>query len=160
MDLGPASMPSQPEGMPEAMSAGRVLASGENLSPHTKSTGRVTRQPRAAALSSSSRAMRAPSLSNSELPISMPSQILRKVYAMPPPMMISSAWAMRLRMSGILSAILAPPRMASSGRRGLRRTASKALSSASSRKPAALRGSATPTIDEWARCAVPKASLT
>jgi hypothetical protein len=79
---------------------------------------------------------------------------------MPPPMMISSAFSMRLRMSGILSAILAPPRMARSGRFGLLSTVSKALSSASRRKPAALRGRLTPTIEEWARCAVPKASFT
>jgi hypothetical protein len=63
-------------------------------------------------------------------------------------------------MSGILSAIFAPPRMASSGRCGWSSTAANALSSASIRKPAAFCGSLTPTIDECARCAVPKASLT
>ena len=70
----------------------------------------------------------------------MPSSTFLKVKAMPPPMMISSALSSRLLMSGILSAIFAPPRMASSGRFGLSSTAAKALSSFSMRKPAALSG--------------------
>jgi hypothetical protein len=61
---------------------------------------------------------------------------------------------------GILSAIFAPPRMARSGLRGLAITAANALSSASMRNPAAFSGRLTPTIEEWARWAVPKASFT
>ncbi len=63
-------------------------------------------------------------------------------------------------MSGILSAIFAPPRIARSGLRGFAITAAKALSSASMRKPAAFWGRSTPTIDECARWAVPNASFT
>ena len=63
-------------------------------------------------------------------------------------------------MRGILSAIFAPPKIANNGRLGLLSTVSKAFSSASKRKPAALRGKFTPTIEECARWAVPKASFT
>ena len=63
-------------------------------------------------------------------------------------------------MSRILSETLAPPRMASTGFAGESRTCEKAFSSLATRKPDALMSKPSPTIDECARCAVPKASFT
>lgn len=71
-----------------------------------------------------------------------------------------------------LSLILAPPTIATRGRWGLVNTCEKAFNSFSISKPATCRrsqvviaskafsGSSQPTIDECARCAVPKASFT
>ena len=52
------------------------------------------------------------------------------------------------------------PRIASSGRRGWSSTLAKASSSCFMRNPAAFCGRSTPTIELWARCAVPNASFT
>lgn len=63
-------------------------------------------------------------------------------------------------MSWILSETFAPPRMARKGLSGFSRTLAKYSSSLVMRSPAAFCGRSTPTMDEWARCAVPNASLT
>ena len=123
---------------------------------------------------------------------------MRKVKAMPPPMIILSTLSSMFSMSRILSLTcnghvtemcrdvtaaahrgaaedgehwldryscysgytLAPPRMASTGLTGVSRTLEKAASSLATRKPEALTENPSPTIDECARWAVPKASLT
>ena len=80
---------------------------------------------------------------------------------MPPPMRSLSAFCSRLRMTPILSEILAPPRMATKGRSGDVSRRPRNCNSFSMRKPAtAGRYWATPTTDAWARCALPNASLT
>ncbi len=65
-------------------------------------------------------------------------------------------------MTSILVPTLAPPRMATSGRWGLSSASLRYLSSFWMRKPQArgLRTRATPHVETWSRCAVPKASLT
>ncbi len=77
----------------------RVSALGSNLSAATKSTGKWIGTPLAFALAITSGTTLAPAASKSEVPISMLLSTLRKVYAMPPPMMISSALSIRLLMS-------------------------------------------------------------
>mmetsp|Transcript_18058 Transcript_18058/g.56237 ORF Transcript_18058/g.56237 Transcript_18058/m.56237 type:complete len:263 (+) Transcript_18058:264-1052(+) len=86
--------------------------------------------------------------------------VLRKVYAIPPPMIILSTLSSMFLISWILSDTLAPPRMASTGRAGASSTFANATSSLATRKPAALVVKPSPSIDECARCAVPKASET
>jgi hypothetical protein len=80
----------------------------------------------------------APSSSKSEPPMDMFSSTLRKVKAMPPPMMILSTLSHMFLMSRILSDTLAPPRMASTGFAGASSTLEKASSSLATRKPLAL----------------------
>ena len=63
-------------------------------------------------------------------------------------------------MSWILSETLAPPRMARTGLDGVSSTFANASSSLATRKPHAFVSKPSPTIDECARWAVPKASLT
>ena len=64
-------------------------------------------------------------------------------------------------MTLILSLTLAPPRMAANGRPGASSSLREASSSRSISRPAyAGRIFAMPTVEAWARCAVPKASLT
>mmetsp|Transcript_6971 Transcript_6971/g.8397 ORF Transcript_6971/g.8397 Transcript_6971/m.8397 type:complete len:260 (+) Transcript_6971:721-1500(+) len=77
--------------------------------------------------------------------------------------MILSARSIKLSMTRTLSLILAPPTIAVSGFSTLSssRTWEKASSSLATRRPAT-QGilPAMPTVDEWARCAVPNASFT
>ena len=65
-------------------------------------------------------------------------------------------------MTPILSATFAPPSTPTSGRAGARRTDSSIVISRSNSRPAAERAtwSATPTVEAFARWALPKASLT
>mmetsp|Transcript_25187 Transcript_25187/g.76449 ORF Transcript_25187/g.76449 Transcript_25187/m.76449 type:complete len:256 (+) Transcript_25187:1189-1956(+) len=79
---------------------------------------------------------------------------------MPPPMIILSTLSSMFLMSWILSDTLAPPRMASTGFMGASSTLPKASSSLATRKPDALMVKPSPTMEECARCAVPKASDT
>ena len=65
-------------------------------------------------------------------------------------------------MTSILSETLAPPRMATKGRSGSVRTLPRKLSSFSISRPAAdcLTKWVMPSVEAWARWALPKASLT
>ena len=91
----------------------------------------------------------------------LPPWALAKVYAMPPPMMMVSALSSRLLMTAILSLTLAPPSTATKGRLGSSRALPMTDSSLATRKPdTAGRYAATPTVEAWARCTVPKASDT
>ena len=62
--------------------------------------------------------------------------------------------------TSILPETLAPPMIATNGRFGLLTASPRKSSSFFIRKPAARCGSSTPAVELWARCAVPKASLT
>lgn len=84
----------------------------------------------------------------------------RKVKAIAPPIIISSTLSNRLLISGILSETLAPPKMTKNGFYGVSKALEKYSSSFLSKSPAALIGQVTPTIEEWALWAVPKASFT
>ena len=82
---------------------------------------------------------------------------------MPPPMISVSTLSSRLSMTPILSVTLAPPRMATKGRSGLVMALPRIVESPSpsgSRRPPDGRNLATPSVEAWARWAVPKASLT
>ena len=80
---------------------------------------------------------------------------------MPPPMMMVSAFSSRLLMTPILSDTLAPPSTATKGRLGFSRAPPMISSSrATSRPDTAGRNAATPAVEAWARCTVPKASDT
>mmetsp|Transcript_15516 Transcript_15516/g.29289 ORF Transcript_15516/g.29289 Transcript_15516/m.29289 type:complete len:227 (-) Transcript_15516:138-818(-) len=89
----------------------------------------------------------------------MLSLIFRKVYAMPPPMIILSTLSSIFMMSWILSLTLAPPRIARTGFAGVSRTFEKALSSLPIKSPAHFTSKPSPTMELCARWAVPKASL-
>ena len=94
-------------------------ALGSNLSPVTKSTGKWILTPFLAAFSINLGTILAPFSSYSEVPMDMPSKTLRKVKAMPPPMIISSTLSNMFSINWILSATLAPPKMAKNGCSGL-----------------------------------------
>ena len=68
----------------------------------------------------------------------------------------------RFWITSILSETLAPPRMATHGRAGLVVTIPRYFSSFSMSSPAAACGAkwTMPSVEAWARWAVPKASLT
>mmetsp|Transcript_2467 Transcript_2467/g.6641 ORF Transcript_2467/g.6641 Transcript_2467/m.6641 type:complete len:286 (+) Transcript_2467:292-1149(+) len=163
MDLGPQSMPSQPSGMPSAWVTILTSWSFLNSWPQAQSHGSTISTPLALAFSSSFGASSAPTLSKRDLPICMPKQTLRNVYAIPPQRMSLSARSMRFSITSTLSLILAPPTMAVSGRctSAGSSTCENASSSFSTRRPAT-QGilPAMPTMEECARCAVPNASLT
>ena len=63
-------------------------------------------------------------------------------------------------MTSILPDTFAPPMIATKGRFGVLTASPRKSSSFFMRQPAARFSSATPVIELWARCAVPKASLT
>jgi hypothetical protein len=85
---------------------------------------------------------------------------------MAPPISSRSTLGSRLRMTSILPLILAPPRMATNGRRGSARarprySSSRSISSpATAGLPCARMTVATPAVDACARCAAPNASFT
>ena len=80
---------------------------------------------------------------------------------MPPPIIRVSHLFSRFVMTPILSATFAPPSMATKGRTGFSRAPPITESSLPIRKPAtAGRYWATPAVEAWARCTVPKASDT
>ena len=80
---------------------------------------------------------------------------------MPPPISSVSHLLSRLVITPILSATFAPPSIATNGLSGFSSAPPIMLSSLPIRKPAtAGRYAATPAVEAWARCTVPKASLT
>merc|ERR1719318_130413 len=151
LDLGPQSNPIHPSGIPSSRVAAPTAASSANLSAVTKSTGKWSLTFLALAFSTKLGTILAPSSSYREVPIDMLSIIFLKVKAMPPPMIISSTLSNMLSISWILSATLAPPRIAKNGLCGLSNALEKYVSSFLRRKPAALWLNPSPTILEWAR---------
>ena len=137
IDSGPQSSPMKPSGTPSALVAFLTSPSSPNLEETTKSIGRMISTPLALAFSMISGTILAPSSSQSDEPIAMPSMTLRKVYAMPPPMMSLSTLSSMFLMSRILSETLAPPRMASTGFTGASSTLPNASSSFATSRPAA-----------------------
>ena len=93
------------------------VASGAYSVAMMLSTGSMKFTPLALAFSIMPLAFSMLSLSSREVPTSLP-MALKKVYAMPPPMMTVSHLSMRLLMTPILSETFAPPRMATRGRFG------------------------------------------
>src|SRR5204863_350669 len=81
---------------------------------------------------------------------------------MPPPTMMASTFLVSCSRIRILSETFEPPMMAMKGLSGFVRTLPRYLISLSIRSPAAdcAKYLVTPAVDEWARWAVPKASLT
>merc|ERR1719154_23479 len=148
LDLGPQSSPIQPSGMPCATVAAPTAASSANLSAVTKSTGKWSLTFLALAFSTSLGTILAPSSSYKEVPIGILSIIFLKVNAMPPPMIISSTLSNMFSISWILSATLAPPRMARKGLLGLSKALEKYVSSFLRRKPAALCENPSPIMLE------------
>mmetsp|Transcript_7423 Transcript_7423/g.16344 ORF Transcript_7423/g.16344 Transcript_7423/m.16344 type:complete len:387 (-) Transcript_7423:608-1768(-) len=147
MDSGPQSRPMKPAGTPVEVSALLISPSSPNLEEHTKSTGRTISTPAALAVSIISGTILAPSSSKREPPISMLLITLRKVKAIPPPMIILFTFEHKFLISWILSLTFAPPKMASTGLAGLSKTLAKAESSACMRKPEHLTSKPSPTIE-------------
>ena len=98
--------------------------------------------------------------SNSESPIELP-WAARNVKHIAPPTARASTASSNASITPSLSETLAPPSTATNGRSGLVRRRSSTSTSRCSRRPAAL-GTCVggPTIEAWARCEAPKASLT
>ena len=92
------------------------------------------------------------SASRSDFPISNPCA-LKKVYAMPPPMIKVSTFDKRFCITSILPEIFAPPRIAVNGRTGLSTAAPRYSSSFCINKPATETeiNFVTPSVDAWAR---------
>mmetsp|Transcript_62985 Transcript_62985/g.146669 ORF Transcript_62985/g.146669 Transcript_62985/m.146669 type:complete len:211 (+) Transcript_62985:279-911(+) len=159
IDFSPQSRPMKPSGMPSSLVALLISPSSPNFDEMVKSTGRMISTPRSAAFFMMSGTIFAPSSSYKEVPMAMPSQVFRKVYAMPPPMIILFTLSNMFMMSWILSLTFAPPRMASTGFTGLSKTLAKASSSLDISPPEHFTSKPSPTMELCARCAVPKASL-
>jgi hypothetical protein len=85
-----------------------------------------------------------------------------KLLAMPPPTINWSTRSSSVSSTVSLVDTLEPPTMATSGRAGACNALPSASSSATSSGPAQATGAkrATPWVLAWARCAVPKASMT
>ena len=85
----------------------------------------------------------------------------RNVFAMPPPMATTSAFATSDFRTSILLLIFAPPMTATNGRAGDSSSDVRTRTSLSRSRPA-YAGSrwATPSVEACARCAAPNASFT
>ena len=98
--------------------------------------------------------------SNSEAPIGLP-WAARNVKHIAPPMASASTMSSSASMTPSLSLTLAPPSTATNGRFGSLRSSQQdldlALQQAAHRRRHDRGG---PTIEAWARCEAPKASLT
>mmetsp|Transcript_17979 Transcript_17979/g.32598 ORF Transcript_17979/g.32598 Transcript_17979/m.32598 type:complete len:254 (+) Transcript_17979:276-1037(+) len=157
---GPLSRPIHPSGMASTATT-CVLASGEKSSAMTISTGRRISFPSLSALAKTSLAVSTKSSSTREVPTLRP-LALRKVKTMPPPMMTFSHLSRRASRTVILEETLDPPTMAAMGRSPLAMAPSRYSSSLARRNPETEgeRNLVTPSVEAWARWAVPKASLT
>mmetsp|Transcript_6898 Transcript_6898/g.13377 ORF Transcript_6898/g.13377 Transcript_6898/m.13377 type:complete len:253 (+) Transcript_6898:174-932(+) len=157
---GPLSSPIHPSGMASALTT-CVLASGAKASATTTSVGRMSSLPPASALAMTALAVSMKSSSTREVPTERP-LALRKVKTMPPPMTTLSHLSRRVSRTVILEETLEPPTMAAMGFSPLLTAPSRYSSSLARRKPATEgeRCLVTPSVEAWARWAVPKASLT
>ena len=98
--------------------------------------------------------------SNSESPIGLPCAA-KNVKHIAPPITIESTTPSNASTTPSLSEILAPPSTATNGRFGLLRRPSRTSTSFCSSRPIADgTNCGGPTIEAWARCEAPKASLT
>mmetsp|Transcript_35101 Transcript_35101/g.91892 ORF Transcript_35101/g.91892 Transcript_35101/m.91892 type:complete len:254 (+) Transcript_35101:187-948(+) len=157
---GPLSRPIQPSGISSALTT-LVSASASNLSAITISMGRRISLPNFSALAKTSLAVSTKSSSTREVPTLNPFA-LRKVNTIPPPMMTLSHLSSRASRTVILEETLDPPTMAAMGFFPLLMAPSRYSSSLASKNPPTegLRNLVTPSVEAWARWAVPKASLT
>ena len=114
--LGPISRPIQPSGMQQESTI-LFSASGAYAVATTLSIGSRKFTPLASAFAMISLASSMLSASSKDVPISRPCA-LKKVYAMPPPMIRESHLSRRFVMTPILSETFAPPRIATNGRSG------------------------------------------
>ena len=119
--------------------------------------------PFAFALAKISKASGIRSSSQMDVPM-LPPCALKKVYAIPPPMIISVARSNKFSMIKILSDTFAPPMMAVKGFCASCNTFSALTTSASIKKPKVLfsfeKYCAMMAVEACALCAVPKASFT
>ena len=125
---------------------------------------RIDRQHEADALRRASARMRSAigscSSSTRLLPSSRP-LAARNVFAMPPPTRIAWQRDRSASSTSILPDTFAPPMIASNGRAGFSSRRDRASSSRSMSSPAtAGRWCVIPSVEAWARCAVPNASFT
>mmetsp|Transcript_10778 Transcript_10778/g.18200 ORF Transcript_10778/g.18200 Transcript_10778/m.18200 type:complete len:233 (+) Transcript_10778:247-945(+) len=157
---GPLSSPIQPSGMASTATTW-VSASAEKESATTMSTGRMISFPSSSALAMTSLAVSRKSSSQREVPVSRP-LALRKVKTIPPPMTIFSHLSRRALRTVILEETLDPPTMAAIGFSPSVTAPSRYSSSLARRNPETegWRNLVTPSVEAWARWAVPKASLT
>mmetsp|Transcript_20932 Transcript_20932/g.29541 ORF Transcript_20932/g.29541 Transcript_20932/m.29541 type:complete len:232 (-) Transcript_20932:541-1236(-) len=157
---GPLSRPIHPSGMASAATI-LVLASGAKASAMTMSEGRRICFPSFSAFSMTALAVSTKSSSTREVPTSRP-LALRKVKTIPPPMMTLSHLSRRASRTVILEETLDPPTIAAMGVFPLETAPSRYSSSLASKKPETEgeRNLVTPSVEAWARWAVPKASLT
>src|SRR5256714_3520636 len=160
----PISTACQPSLIPcslESRLVFRVCAPGLISWASTTSIGRRNLTPRSLARSTSSVARFVLSASTRLAPIGIPSA-LKNVLAIAPPIRIASAFFINALSTPILSETFAPPMMTTNGLAGLSSSSWRYLSSFSIKKPIARfsMNMVTPTVEAWARCAAPKASLT
>mmetsp|Transcript_10162 Transcript_10162/g.14258 ORF Transcript_10162/g.14258 Transcript_10162/m.14258 type:complete len:232 (-) Transcript_10162:867-1562(-) len=157
---GPLSRPIQPSGMASTATTW-VFASGAKESATMMSEGRRICFPSFSAFSKTSLAVSTKSSSTREVPTPRP-LALRKVKTIPPPMMILSHLSRRALRTVILEETLDPPTMAAIGFSPLVTAPSRYSSSLASKNPETEgeRNLVTPSVEAWARWAVPKASLT
>mmetsp|Transcript_111925 Transcript_111925/g.316302 ORF Transcript_111925/g.316302 Transcript_111925/m.316302 type:complete len:363 (+) Transcript_111925:164-1252(+) len=142
----PQSKPMKSSGIPSFIVAVLISPSSPNFEETVKSTGRTISTFFSFAFSMISGTILAPSSSNKELPILMPSFTFKKVYAMPPPIIIIFTLSSIFLMSWILSLTFAPPRIAKTGRLGVSRTLANASNSFCTRKPHARWAKPSPTM--------------
>mmetsp|Transcript_28183 Transcript_28183/g.67189 ORF Transcript_28183/g.67189 Transcript_28183/m.67189 type:complete len:254 (-) Transcript_28183:584-1345(-) len=160
VDAGPLSRPIQPSGMASAETTW-VLASAAKLSATIMSDGRRIVFPSSSAFARTSFAVSTKSSSTREVPTLKP-LALRKVKTMPPPMTIFSHLSRRAFKTVIFEETLDPPTMAAMGFSPFWMAPSRYSSSLARRKPETdgWRNLVTPSVEAWARWAVPKASFT
>mmetsp|Transcript_44015 Transcript_44015/g.93633 ORF Transcript_44015/g.93633 Transcript_44015/m.93633 type:complete len:252 (+) Transcript_44015:191-946(+) len=96
---GPQSKPMNPSGIPSSFVAAFTSPSSPNLLETTKSTGKLISTFLALASSMISFTILAPSSSNKDDPMETLSKTFRKVYAIPPPMIIRSTLSSMVLMS-------------------------------------------------------------
>ena len=124
------------------------------------SSGRWIVLPFAVASSSNRLHVSTMSGSNSESPIGRP-RAAKNVKHIAPPITIESTMPSSASTTPSLSEIFAPPSTATNGWRGLSRSPSRTSTSFCSSRPIADgTNCGGPTIDAWARCEAPNASLT
>mmetsp|Transcript_8419 Transcript_8419/g.20805 ORF Transcript_8419/g.20805 Transcript_8419/m.20805 type:complete len:254 (+) Transcript_8419:313-1074(+) len=157
---GPLSSPIHPSGMASAGTT-LLLASALKASAITMSEGRRMVFPSFSALAMTSFAVSTKSSSTREVPTSRP-LAFKKVKTIPPPMMTVSHLSRRASKTVILVETLDPPTMAIMGFSPLVTAPSRYSSSLAKRNPETdgCKNLVTPSVEAWARWAVPKASLT
>mmetsp|Transcript_17370 Transcript_17370/g.37474 ORF Transcript_17370/g.37474 Transcript_17370/m.37474 type:complete len:254 (-) Transcript_17370:552-1313(-) len=160
VEAGPLSNPIHPSGIASEATTW-VFASAAKLSAITMSEGRRMVLPLSLAFWSTSLAVSTKSSSTREVPTFRP-WAFRKVKTIPPPMMILSHLSRRASRTVILEDTLDPPTIAAMGFSPLEMAPSRYSSSLASKNPETegWRNLVTPSVEAWARWAVPNASFT